>query len=218
VRIRADLSEPALVLTADEPWVPSPAAGVERKLLDRDGAEQGRATSIVRYAPGSAFPEHGHPGGEELLVLSGVFSDERGDYPAGTYVRNPIGTRHTPRSDPGCVLFVKLCRFDAADTRRVAIDTRSGAWEPGICRGAEVRRLHKHGEEEVLLARWAPGVRLARHRHPRGAEVLVLEGAFADERGTYPTGAWIRSPAGSSHAPWTEGGCVLYVKRGHLPP
>src|SRR5690606_19921646 len=93
---------------ADAPWAPSPLPGVTRRMLDRVGDEVARATSIVRYAAGSHFDAHGHPGGEEILVLEGVFSDEHGDYPAGTYLRNPPGSRHTPFSREGCTLFVKL--------------------------------------------------------------------------------------------------------------
>ena len=60
-------------------WIASPAGGVDRKMLDRIGDEKARATSIVRYAADSAFPEHEHPLGEEFYVLEGVFSDEHGD-------------------------------------------------------------------------------------------------------------------------------------------
>lgn len=83
---------------ADATWTTSPLPGVTRRVLDRVGDEVARATSIVRYAAGSRFDAHGHPGGEEILVLDGVFSDEHGDYPAGTYPRNPPGSRHAPFS------------------------------------------------------------------------------------------------------------------------
>ncbi|SUV87500.1 ChrR Cupin-like domain [Bordetella pertussis] len=63
-------------------------------MLDRWGGEKGRATSIVRYAPGACFPRHEHPGGEEILVLAGSFSEEGGRYPAGWYLRNPPGSSH----------------------------------------------------------------------------------------------------------------------------
>ena len=65
-------------------------------MLDRIGDEVARATSIVRYAPGSSFARHEHAKGEEFLVLEGIFSDDSGDYPAGFYVRNPPGSGHTP--------------------------------------------------------------------------------------------------------------------------
>ena len=94
--INADFSQRVVVRPDDIEWVPSPMPGVERKMLDRIGEEVARATSIVRYAPNSYFSAHSHGGGEEFLVLEGVFSDEHADYPVGTYVRNPIGSSHTP--------------------------------------------------------------------------------------------------------------------------
>jgi anti-sigma factor ChrR (cupin superfamily) len=88
--------------------------GVDRMMLDRIGDEVARATTIVRFAPNSAFDAHTHGGGEEYFVLDGVFSDEAGDYPAGTYVRNPIGTSHRPHIGPeGATILVKLHQFDA---------------------------------------------------------------------------------------------------------
>jgi len=92
-------------------------------MLDRIGDEVARATSIVRYAPHSRFAPHTHGGGEEFLVLDGVFQDEHGDYPTGTYVRNPPTSRHTPGSEPGCTIFVKLLQFDPDDRTPVRIDT-----------------------------------------------------------------------------------------------
>ena len=106
--INADFSQPAIVTPSDYQWVESPQQGVQRVMLDRVGAEQARATSVVRYAPDSFFPRHQHPGGEEILVLSGTFSDELGHYPAGWYLRNPPGSNHQPFSVEGAVIFVKL--------------------------------------------------------------------------------------------------------------
>ena len=125
--INADFGRRVIAATADMEWVASPMAGVERKMLDRVGAEVARATSLVHYAPQSRFSAHTHGGGEEFYVLDGVFSDERGDYPAGTYVRNPIGSSYSPHSDPGCTIFVKLHQFDEHDQERIVIDTRRAA-------------------------------------------------------------------------------------------
>lgn len=80
-----------------------------RYTADRIGGEVARATSLVRYAPNAAFPEQVHGGGEELLVLEGSLHDAEGDYPQGTYARNPIGTAHAPwAGSSGCLLFVNL--------------------------------------------------------------------------------------------------------------
>lgn len=219
MRINADLSLPARVDTEAMPWTPSPQPGVERKMLDRDGGEIARATSLVRYAPGSVFPAHEHGGGEEILVLAGTFEDEAGRYPAGTYLRNPIGSRHAPRSAEGCTLLVKLRQFVPGDGARVVIDTRRAEWQPGRAAGVSGLPLHSFGSERVLLSRWAPGtLEYPAHDHPGGEEVFVVEGALEDEQGRYPRGTWIRLPVGSRHKPASPEGCLLWVKLGHLAP
>lgn len=217
MQLNADFTQRALIRPADSPWLASPMPGVERRMLDRIGDEVARATSIVRYAAGSHFSEHHHPGGEEFLVLDGVFSDERGDYPAGTYVRNPIGSHHAPFSREGCTIFVKLMQFDPADDQPVVINSRHAQWRPGLVPGLQVLPLHQHGTEHVALVRWAPGTTFSAHRHWGGEEILVLEGTFQDEFGDYPAGTWLRSPHLSQHTPFSEAGCLIWVKTGHLP-
>nr|WP_172199346.1 cupin domain-containing protein [Niveibacterium sp. COAC-50] len=216
MNLHADLRQRAVVLPDDTGWVASPSVGIERRMLDRNGKEQGRATSVVRYAAGSAFPPHDHPGGEEILVLEGVFSDERGNYTAGTYIRNPVGSRHGPYSDLGCTLFVKLWQFDPEDSQRVVIDTNQAGWHPGLVPGLSVLPLHSFGTEHVALVRWAPGTQFKRHCHWGGEEILVLEGTFQDEHGSYPAGSWLRSPHQSEHTPYSDEGCLIFVKTGHL--
>jgi anti-sigma factor ChrR (cupin superfamily) len=217
MQLNANFTQRALIRPADSPWLASPMPGVERRMLDRIGDEVARDTSIVRYAAGSHFSEHHHPGGEEFLVLDGVFSDERGDYPAGTYVRNPIGSHHAPFSREGCTIFVKLMQFDAADDQPVVIDSTQAQWRPGLVPGLQVLPLHQHGTEHVALVRWAPGTYFNAHRHWGSEEILVLEGTFQDESGDYPAGTWLRSPHLSRHTPFSEAGCLIWVKTGHLP-
>lgn len=214
--INADFSKRVVLRPGDVAWATSPMPGVARKMLDRLGAEQGRATSIVRYAPNSRFRAHTHGGGEEFLVLEGVFCDESGDYPAGTYVRNPIGSTHAPHSDGGCTIFVKLDQFDQQDTARKVIDTQRAQFQPGLVPGLSVLPLHEFGTEHVALVRWAPGTQFHRHRHWGGEEILVISGTFQDEHGDYPAGSWLRSPHGSEHTPFSGEGCLIYVKVGHL--
>jgi anti-sigma factor ChrR (cupin superfamily) len=216
MNINADLSQRAVVCSEELPWVDSPLKGVQRRMLERDGDEVARATSIVRYAPGSAFSPHTHGAGEEFLVLEGVFSDEHGDFGPGTYVRNPPGSQHTPRSGPGCTIFVKLRQMEPDDQDYVRIDTTRAPWQPGEVAGLEVMPLYQHGAERVRLVRLAPGTRLPPQSHPGGEEIFVLEGAFADEQGHYPTGAWLRTPPGGEHGVVSKDGCTLYVKTGHL--
>jgi anti-sigma factor ChrR (cupin superfamily) len=202
---------------ADADWIPSPQPGVERRMLDRVGGEVARATSVVRYLPSSRFERHVHGGGEEILVLEGVFSDDRGDCPAGTYLRNPPGSSHAPFSREGCLIFVKLWQFTAGDTEEIRIDTHAAAWRPGLVPGLSVMPLHGHEGIDTALVRWAPDTRFNPHVHPGGEEIFVLEGVFRDERGAYPAGSWLRSPPMSRHTPYTEAeGALIYVKVGHV--
>ena len=73
--LNMNFAERVVIDTTTLPWQPSPMAGVQRKPLSRSGAESGHATSLVCYAAGSNFRSHPHPGGEEILVLDGVFSE-----------------------------------------------------------------------------------------------------------------------------------------------
>lgn len=214
--LNMDFNQRVVIHTASANWQPSPSAGVMRKLLEREEAERGRATSIVRYEPGSRFTTHQHPLGEEIFVLEGVFSDESGDYPAGSYLRNPPGTSHAPFSEQGCVLFVKLHQFAPDDLATVRININEAAWLPGYG-GLQVMPLHDFGGEHVALVKWPAGEVFQPHRHFGGEEILVLSGEFIDEYGRYPAGTWLRSPHGSLHTPRVEQRTIIYVKTGHLP-
>ena len=224
MNLNADFDQRVVIKPADYQWVPSPVAGVTRMMFDRIGDEIARATSLVRYDPNSEFPEHQHGGGEEVLVVEGEFADEHGSYPAGTYIRNPIGTRHSPRVGPGgAVIFGKLHQFDQGDTEQKAINTRRGEWLPGLVDGLQVLPLHEfaspRGAEHVALVQWAPNSRFNEHGHFGGEEIFVLEGRLHDEHGAYPAGSWIRSPHQSRHQPYTrEQGALIYVKTGHIMP
>ena len=217
MRINMDFQQRVVIETETQDWIDSPANGVQRRMLDREAAESGRATTVGRFAPDSFFPPHTHTGGEEYLVLDGTFSDESGDYGQGMYVRNPIGSTHRPHTEGGCTILVKLCQMDAADQEDVHIDTtKADGWRAGAAEGISVRDLHTYGTERVSLSRWQPGTRYEAHGHPGGEEILVLDGSLADEHGHYPKGTWLRMPPGSHHAPFSDEGCTLYVKTGHL--
>jgi anti-sigma factor ChrR (cupin superfamily) len=218
--LNADLSQRVVIETDAMEWAPSPSPTVWRKRLYLDGtAEAGVVTSIVRYDAGSAFPEHGHPEGEEIFVLDGIFSDETGDYPAGTHILNPEGFRHAPFSREGCTLFVKLRQYAGADRPRQQRNTNALEWRDR--RNGEVAEMPLYAQEgydgRTSLIRFAPGGGVPHHPHLFGEEVLVLEGEMQDEFGTYGTGTWIRSPVGSEHRPWSEGGCVFFLKTGGNP-
>jgi anti-sigma factor ChrR (cupin superfamily) len=214
--LNMDLSQRVVIDTASQTWIGSPDDGVERKPLERTQAESGHTTSIVRFAPGSRFAHHAHPQGEEILVLEGVFSDEFADYPAGTYLRNPPGSAHSPFSEHGCTLLVKLDQFVAGDDQRVVIDTNTQPWRPGIG-GLSVQPLHEFQHEHTALVHWPAGEVFQSHRHYGGEEIFVLSGTFRDEHGIYPQGSWLRNPHLSQHHPFVEKETLIWVKVGHLP-
>jgi len=217
MELNADFSKRVAVHAAHVPWVPSPMAGVDRRMLDRIGDEVARATSIVRYAPGSHFSPHTHGGGEELLVLEGEFSDEHGDFPAGSYIRNPPTSRHTPRSKPGCVLLVKLWQFDMSDRTQVQIDTRDRVFVPVANRdGVTALELFQDSHEIVRLERWSANATIDLAPHG-GAELLVLDGAFAESGERFEAQSWLRLPAGATLAARTgPDGSTVWIKTGHL--
>lgn len=215
MEIHADFSKVVALDTAKLDWVPSPMKGVDRRMLDRIGDEVARATSIVRYAPGSEFPEHTHSGGEEFIVLDGVFQDEHGDYPAGTYVRNPIGTHHVPRSEPGCTIFVKLWQFAPDDTKQFSVDL--GALEFGDPRdGVASTVIHSVPGETVAAELWDVGA-MQSVSDPDGVEILVLDGSLQSSEGKLRKHDWLRLPRGAS-TELTAGpdGAFVWRKSGHL--
>lgn len=217
--LRTDFSRREVVHTDELPWVQSPTPQVWRKRLELSGPlEAGRVTSIVRYDPGSRFPPHPHPGGEEILVLEGVFGDEHGEYPAGTFLLNPEGFEHAPFSVEGCTLFVKL-RQSPGRRAPVRIDTGTAGFSPTTIPGVERQVLYAEPgfPERIHLTRVAPGVRVGPIELPDGEELLVLRGELSDEHGRYRPGSWLRLPRGAAHTVATEAGCTLYVKQAHLP-
>ena len=222
MRLNADFSKPAHIHFAEDGWKASPLAGVERFMLDRIGDEKARATSLVRYAPGSHFSAHTHDLGEEFLVLEGTFSDASGDFGPGSYVRNPPGSEHAPWSEEGAVIFVKLRQFDPKDLTRVVVDTDAAAWTD-YGDGVSALPLHTFGNEEVLLLRFAPGephlFAFDQEEEGGGMEVLVLEGVLYLGEERFGPWDWLRFPPGEENVlQATEEGARLFVKGGHLDP
>ncbi len=217
MNLNSDFNARAAVHAARLHWTPSPIPGVDRRMLDRIGDEVARASSIVRYASNSHFSAHIHGGGEEFLVLDGVFQDEHGDYPAGTYVRNPPTSRHTPGSELGCTLFVKLWQFDPDDRTQLHIDTPALVFAPvpGLP-GVELAPLFDNACERVRLERWASGAVIDMPVQG-GIELLVLDGSFEEAREEFTSHSWLRLPAGSKlQATAGPGGCKVWVKSDHL--
>lgn len=215
--LNSDFSQRVVMHGASIPWAASPMPGVERRMLDRMGDEVARATTIVRYAPESAFSSHVHTGGEEFFVLEGVFQDEHGDFPAGSYIRNPPQSTHTPRSAPGCTIFVKLWQFDLADRTHVRIDTSKNFFVPDATRqGVSVMPLFDDGNENVRLERWDAGATVGLDA-TNGMEVLVLDGMFEERDETFETQSWLRLPKyGVTTASAGPNGARVWIKSGHL--
>ncbi|MCO7230673.1 cupin domain-containing protein [Halomonas sp. CnH100-B] len=218
MRLNADFSHFAFVTPEQYRWVASPSAGVERMMLDRIGDEVARATSLVRYAPNSQFSRHNHGGGEEILVLEGVFADEHGRYPAGSYLRNPIGTGHTPHiGDEGALILVKLHQFDENDLLQLAIPAHRLPWQPDRRPGITYKMLHTYQSERISLERWERDIVTDYPALPGGLELFVLEGSLCDADTEYPEGSWCRYPPGAApRLRAGQAGVMMYVKRGHL--
>lgn len=215
MELNSDFSQTALVHSDEVDWLASPMPGVDRRMLDRIGGEVARATSIVRYAPGSHFSAHTHTGGEEFVVLEGVFQDEHGDYPAGTYVRNPPTTSHTPGSEPGCTIFVKLWQFDPEDRTQFRKDMAQelGAPKAGVAKAI----LHRDARETVryIVADAQAALTLD---EPGGTELLMIDGTLVVEGETLRKGSWLRLPEGVPlRGVAGDGGAKVWIKTGHLP-
>ena len=213
----ADFTRRVVVHSDELDWTPSPMEGVHRRMLDRIGDEVARATTIVRYAPGSHFSPHVHSGGEEFLVLEGVFQDEHGDFPAGSYVRNPPTSKHTPGSEDGCVILVKLRQFDLDDRTPVLIDTnKMGEVRDADRPGVAVTRLFHDERETVQLERWDAGTTIELDL-PDGGELLVLDGTFSDGDDALGPRSWLRIPRGGRlDAHVGDHGARVWIKTRHL--
>lgn len=217
MKINADFDKRVVVHSEDLDWVASPMTGVDRRALDRVGDEVARATTIVRYAPGSQFSPHVHTGGEEFVVLEGVFQDEHGDFPAGSYIRNPPQSSHTPGSKPGCVIFVKLWQFDLQDRTHVRLRTDHMFDVPHRdMPGVAVIPLYRDVNEEVSMQTWSAHTSVC-FDVPSGAEVLVLEGSFDESGESLRKHSWLRIPVGGKvNAMAGPQGAKVWIKTGHL--
>ncbi|MEP5758763.1 MAG: cupin domain-containing protein [Litoreibacter sp.] len=210
MELNSDFSQRVVVHSDQLEWLESPMPGVHRRMLDRIGNEVARATTIVRYAPDSKFSAHTHTGGEEFIVLEGVFQDEHGDFPAGTYVRNPPTTSHTPGSEKGCTIFVKLWQFDTDDRNQFRVDMASEAKDGRVV-------LHKDGRETVTYHSLNSGETL-RDDLVGGGEILVLDGSLVESTDTLNTGSWLRLPEDTKlDATAGQDGATIWMKTGHIP-
>ena len=218
--LNGDLEQRTVVDTAGMDWSSSPSGTVWRKRVHRVGPpEAGQVTSVVRYEPDSDFPPHDHPEGEEILVLEGVFSDEHGDWGAGTYLLNPEGFRHKPFSRKGCVIFVKLRQYPGLDREQLQLRADRLEWAPRGQPGRYEKQLYRQAgySDRMRLERWDANCEPSELLWPDGAELFVIRGEFSDEHGSYGAGTWLRLPAGSRQHTASTAGVELYIKEGGFP-
>mmetsp|Transcript_19634 Transcript_19634/g.26955 ORF Transcript_19634/g.26955 Transcript_19634/m.26955 type:complete len:248 (-) Transcript_19634:150-893(-) len=212
-------------------YISSPSYGVDRFMLDRIGNEKARATTIVKYQPNSNFPQHEHIGGEEFLVLEGTFKDQYGSFPAGTYVRNPIGSKHSPWvEDDGCTIFVKLLQmaeptdeegtdplyvnFQSDDSKKDASTTEFGSL---------LEMYHNKVTGERVQMCWIQPNAMFPFDDcaPNGEELFVYEGSLEIKDEEYEKWGWLRFPPGSASGDRQvlkagSKGAQVYRKTGHL--
>jgi len=217
MKIAADFTQRVVVHSDSLEWVKSPMPGVDRKPLDRVGAEVARATTIVRYAPGSEFSPHVHTGGEEFIVLDGVFQDEHGNFPAGSYIRNPPQSQHQPSSEKGCVILVKLWQFQPDDREHVRLQTELMPSIPHAdFHGVNITPLYKDNIEEVTLLHFEANAKIIIDTK-NGAELFVLSGSLNEQTDTLNKHSWLRVPINSEiNAKAGMNGAKVWLKKGHL--
>ena len=214
MELNADFTKQVAINSEELDWIASPMPGVDRRMLDRIGGEVARATSLVRYVPNSKFSAHEHTGGEEFIVLDGVFQDEHGDYPVGTYVRNPPTTSHTPGSEPGCTIFVKLWQFDLDDRNQFRKNMADELEAP--VNGVAIAHLHKDDREHVTYAHVDADTAFT-NSDAGGIELLMIGGSLIVSGKELPKGGWLRLPDGEPlNAVAGKEGAKVWMKIGHL--
>lgn len=213
MKINADFTQNVSIHPAEYQWTPSTQQGVTRMMLDRIGAEKARATSLVEYAEQAVFPAHEHPGGEEILVLSGTFSDEAGDFPRGWYVRNPPQSSHTPGSKEGTLIFVKLWQMHPDDRQFVRVNTEDpSSWV--LENGRRICPLYSNFDEIVSLEQLSPDETLF-DRPVKPVEILVVSGELTWGQDKYPKGSWLRLVQGEyPDICASSNGAFVYLKEG----
>jgi len=213
--LNMDFSQGACLRPDDLEWLSGSIDGASYAYLERDNGGSSHASYFLRLTAGASFSLQSNVRGVELFVLEGTFSDTAGDYPAGTYIRNPLGIIDNFLTQEGCKLFIKLDQFSKEDIAHVVTRPQDRQWQNGIG-SLKVLGLHAHNTESSALVAWPKNEVFQSHNHMGGEEIVVISGRFIDEHGEYPAGTWIRSPHMSKHFPRVEEETLIYVKVGHL--
>lgn len=104
--------ERVVIDTRRADWPQSDNRGLTILPLHRHGDE---SIDLCQLTSGAQLGTQIYPGGAELLIIEGEFTDEIGVYPTGTWLRLPTGTKHAPRSDGGCLFYLKTGHFPTLD-------------------------------------------------------------------------------------------------------
>ena len=202
---------------------------VKRTMYERVGGEVARASTKVTFKPNTPFPSHVHDGGEEFVVLSGVWKDKWGNFPKYTYIRNYIGSSHEPSiGEEGCEIFVKLRQMSAkvSELEHWSVDfSRANnesvrlyqGWSKNEHTDTEYRELFESPYERVY-AEYLEPKSVINDKIPKGGqEIFVIDGEFEDALGKHKEHSWARYGADGESRERKAGaeGALLYVKEGH---
>lgn len=216
MNVNDDFSQRIVMHGSQIPWEEA-AAGLYRQRLDRVVGNYERATTIVRCDSNCVISSHEHNGGEELLVLEGTYEDEYGSWPKGSYVRNPPGSIHSPHSDSGCIVFMKLWQFDPYDRSYIHTNINKLEYiEPRKRLGVAVASLYQSSHESVRIEKWSPHAHIE-FASDGGAEVFIIEGSVTEACDHLKRHSWLRMPAsGQVSATAGPDGALVWVKTNHL--
>ena len=153
----------------------------------------------------------------EILVMRGLLDLNGETLGPASYVRLAPSVSVTFTATETSLVYLNERTPTEPEKDSYALHGDQLDWRQGMVPGLKVTSLHQGLTKHTALVRWAPETRFNPHTHVGGEEILVLEGVFRDEHGSYPAGTWIRSPHMSNHRPFTgpEGATIL-VKVGHL--
>jgi len=211
--INSDFSIPVAIETQAMEWLDSPMPNVHRKRLELIGASMPRLTTVVRFAPDSYFKAHTHDGGEEFLVLDGVFSDAFGNFAKGSYVRNPPGTSHQPFTKEGCTILVKLRQFQSGDKIQFSINTANDRnWNKSSAVGVEHMPLHQFQSEQVGMYKFNNNSASLNLDIEALAEIYIFSGNLEINQKNYSQGYWLRYPASTSLEIKSLGEAIIWIK------
>uniref|UniRef100_A0A7S4JRH3 ChrR-like cupin domain-containing protein n=1 Tax=Odontella aurita TaxID=265563 RepID=A0A7S4JRH3_9STRA len=234
IELRSDKTRAELVRTGEIDWIAtSQAGGVSRKMIERLGTEKvARATTIVRFAPNQSFPRHSHDGGEEFLVLDGVWRDDYGSFGKYSYIRNYIGSGHTPTiGEEGCVILVKLRQMSHLSKGEPEHRNWVGLTPDRVC--DEGRTMDEEGVvkklslfssplESTSVQVWPKESSLVIKVPKHGAELFVVDGSFTSQLlGDHDERSWCRIPNDGEevrdfHVRTLGEDVYVWVKEGHL--